>query len=156
VKTNLIDTPNGKIAIIVADTPIITDAQSALDLAATLFYEHGCQNIAINKAAITEDFFRLPTGVAGEIAQKLVNSLFEILDYNVKRPLIIAGTRSAAAKNMGGLAEKPAVGGTERKCVPKSPSGKISPSPILASRMKSRRLPLSLCRSAYGKRTRRA
>jgi hypothetical protein len=70
---DLTDTPNGKVAVIHSDTPIITDARTALDLAATLFYEHECQNIAINKAAITEDFFRLSTGVAGEIVQKLVN-----------------------------------------------------------------------------------
>jgi hypothetical protein len=71
--TDLIETPNGKVAVIHSDTPIITDAQSALDLAATIFYEHECQNIAINKEAITEDFFKLSTGVAGEIVQKLVN-----------------------------------------------------------------------------------
>jgi hypothetical protein len=39
----------------------------------TVFYEHECQNIAINKEAITEDFFKLSTGIAGEIAQKFVN-----------------------------------------------------------------------------------
>jgi hypothetical protein len=71
--TKLILSPNGKIAVIHSNTPIITDVQSALDLAATIFYEYKCQNIAINKEAITEDFFKLSTGVAGEIAQKFVN-----------------------------------------------------------------------------------
>jgi hypothetical protein len=69
----IIETPSGKVAVIHGDTPIITDARSALDLAATLFFEHGCQSIAVDKAAVTEDFFRLSAGVAGEVAQKLVN-----------------------------------------------------------------------------------
>jgi hypothetical protein len=76
--TKLIETSNGKIAVIESDTPIMTDAQSALDLAATLFYEHECQRIAINKAAVTEDFFKLSTGVAGEIVQKLVNYRYRL------------------------------------------------------------------------------
>jgi hypothetical protein len=76
--TKLIDTPNGKIAVIHSDAPVITDAQTSLDLAATLFYEHECRNIAINKAAITEDFFKLSTGVAGEIVQKFVNYRYRL------------------------------------------------------------------------------
>lgn len=78
MNTRIIDAPSGKIAVIQSDTPVITDAQSALDLAATLFFEHECQNIAIHKAAITEDFFKLSTGVAGEIVQKLVNYRYRL------------------------------------------------------------------------------
>jgi hypothetical protein len=76
--TKIIETTKGKIAVIGSDVPIITDAQTALDLAATLFYEHECQRIAINKAAVTEDFFKLSTGVAGEIVQKLVNYRYRL------------------------------------------------------------------------------
>lgn len=49
------------------------DGQSALDFAVNIGYEYDCRNIVVNKAAIGEDFFRLSTGVAGEVAQKFVN-----------------------------------------------------------------------------------
>jgi hypothetical protein len=64
-----------------SDGLIITDAQSALDLMATVKYETGCDCIAISKSAITEDFFVLSTGIAGEILQKFVN-------YRVKLAII--------------------------------------------------------------------
>jgi rifampin ADP-ribosylating transferase len=63
----------GDIALIKSDTPIITDAQSALDLIASLFYEQQITKIAINKAAVSEDFFKLSTGLAGDVVQKFVN-----------------------------------------------------------------------------------
>lgn len=52
---------------------LIADVQSALDLIATVSYETGCQSMILPKAALAEDFFRLPTGLAGEILQKFVN-----------------------------------------------------------------------------------
>jgi hypothetical protein len=61
------------VAVIDSDTPIITDAQSALDLMATVSYEHNVAKIAICKAAVSEDFFKLSTGFAGEVVQKFVN-----------------------------------------------------------------------------------
>ena len=71
----------GNIAIIRSDEVIITNAQSALDLMATVRYEIDCDRIAIHKSAVTEDFFVLSTGVAGEILQKFVN-------YQVKLAII--------------------------------------------------------------------
>ncbi|GHU95201.1 hypothetical protein FACS1894208_07620 [Clostridia bacterium] len=68
-----------KIAAIESDTPIITDGQSALDLAATIDYEYGTQRVIIPKSAICEDFFRLSSGIAGEVAQKFVNYGFHIV-----------------------------------------------------------------------------
>ncbi len=62
----------GDIAVINSQTPFITDTQSALDLIASVGYEHNIMKIAINKAAVSEDFFRLSTGLAGEVAQKFV------------------------------------------------------------------------------------
>jgi len=62
-----------KIVVINSDIPIINNGQSALDFMLNIGYEHNCQCIVVNKAAISEDFFRLSTGVAGEIGQKLVN-----------------------------------------------------------------------------------
>jgi len=61
------------VAIVTSDEPIITDPQSALDLAMTVKYETGCTNIAINKDAIADDFFVLSTRLAGEVLQKFTN-----------------------------------------------------------------------------------
>ena len=51
----------------------VTDVQSALDLLMTAGYEAGTKNIAIDKNMVTEDFFILSTGLAGEILQKYIN-----------------------------------------------------------------------------------
>jgi hypothetical protein len=61
------------VAVINSETPLITDGQTALDLIASIVYEHDVSRIAVNKAAVSEDFFKLSTGLAGEIAQKFVN-----------------------------------------------------------------------------------
>ncbi len=53
--------------------PFITDAQSALDFIATVRYETNCEKIIIDKSGLSEDFFRLGTGLAGEVLQKFVN-----------------------------------------------------------------------------------
>lgn len=60
-------------AVIESDTTLITDSQSALDLLMTAKYEAGTKNIVISKELITEDFFILSSGLAGEILQKYVN-----------------------------------------------------------------------------------
>ena len=62
-----------KIAIVNSDAPIINDGQSAVNFGLSIVYEHDCRNIAVNKAAVSENFFKLSTGVAGEITQKFVN-----------------------------------------------------------------------------------
>ena len=64
------DTP---VAVISSDDVIISDAQSALDLIMTVKYETGTDRIAINKGAVTEKFFILSSGLAGEILQKFIN-----------------------------------------------------------------------------------
>ena len=68
----------GDTVIIGSDTPLITDGQSALDLIASIYYEHGCAAAVMNKEAVAEDFFRLSTGLAGEVAQKIVNYHFRL------------------------------------------------------------------------------
>lgn len=45
---------------------LITDVQSALDLAATVKYETGCTSIILDKASICGDFFILSTGLPGK------------------------------------------------------------------------------------------
>jgi hypothetical protein len=71
--TKIIETHIGKAVIVTSSDMIISDGQSALDFVASMVYEYDCHAIALNKAAITEDFFRLSTGIAGEVAQKFVN-----------------------------------------------------------------------------------
>ncbi len=60
-------------AVVHGSAPVIQDAQSALDLLMHAKYELGTKNIVIDKALITEEFFILSTGLAGEILQKYVN-----------------------------------------------------------------------------------
>lgn len=67
-----IEMKNG-VAIIHSDDILITQAQSALDLMATVRYETECDRIMIPKSCVAEDFFVLSTGIAGEILQKFVN-----------------------------------------------------------------------------------
>ena len=60
-------------AIVESDSEVITDTQSALDLLMTAKYEAATKNIVIDKKLITEDFFVLSSGIAGEILQKYMN-----------------------------------------------------------------------------------
>lgn len=73
MKTEVIKRNNTRIAVVSSDEVLITDTQSALDLMMTVKYETGCRNIAVNKEAITGDFFILSTCLAGEILQKFIN-----------------------------------------------------------------------------------
>ncbi len=69
-----ITTKNGiACAIIESDTIVITDVQSALDVLMSAKYEAGTKNIVINKSLISEDFFILSRGLAGEVLQKYIN-----------------------------------------------------------------------------------
>ena len=60
-------------ALVNCENKVITDTQSALDLLMSAKYDIGTKNIVISKQLITEDFFVLSTGLAGEILQKFVN-----------------------------------------------------------------------------------
>ena len=61
------------LAVINSNELVITDAQSALDLIATVGHYHHTISLIIPKAAVTESFFKLSTGVAGEVLQKFSN-----------------------------------------------------------------------------------
>ncbi|MDE6875885.1 MAG: DUF4180 domain-containing protein [Lachnospiraceae bacterium] len=73
MKTEVLRKNNKKVAVVSSDDLLITDVQSALDLVMTIKYETGCTDIAINKEAVTEEFFVLSTRLAGEILQKFIN-----------------------------------------------------------------------------------
>lgn len=63
----------GRVAVITSNEVLITDGQSALDLLATARYETDCSALLLPKQTISKDFFRLSTGLAGEVLQKFVN-----------------------------------------------------------------------------------
>ena len=73
MKTEVVRKNNVEVAVVSSNELLITDVQSALDLIMTVKCETGCENIAINKGAIVDDFFVLSTCLAGEILQKFVN-----------------------------------------------------------------------------------
>lgn len=61
------------IAIVKSNEIIIKDVSSTIDFIMTIQYETNCNKIALNKEAVSEDFFILSTGLAGEILQKFIN-----------------------------------------------------------------------------------
>ena len=67
---------NGAAVAVVTAAPgelLITDPQSALELMMTVQYETGAARLVLDKRAVSEDFFVLSTGIAGEILQKFIN-----------------------------------------------------------------------------------
>ncbi|MBP3223366.1 MAG: DUF4180 domain-containing protein [Actinomycetaceae bacterium] len=60
-------------AVIKSNEIVITDAQSALDVLMAAKYDAGTKNIVISKELISEDFFILSTGLAGDVLQKIIN-----------------------------------------------------------------------------------
>ncbi|PGS48287.1 DUF4180 domain-containing protein [Bacillus sp. AFS041924] len=83
-----------EIAIVLADSVILIDEQSTLDMIMTITYDHNSNRIAINKEAISEDFFILSTKLAGAVLQKFIN-------YNIKFAVIgdFSGYTSKALKD---------------------------------------------------------
>jgi hypothetical protein len=68
-----IEKNNIRIALVQSEEVQISDVQSALDFVLTIGYDTGCDHIALNKAAISEDFFKLSTCLAGDVLQKFIN-----------------------------------------------------------------------------------
>ena len=66
--------------------PQLRTGQDAMDLIATTFVEGGADTIVVPVERLDPDFFRLSTGVAGEIVQKFVN---------YRRRLVVLGDVSA-------------------------------------------------------------
>lgn len=78
MKIDIIKENNVEIAIINSSEILINDVQSALDLMATVSYETGSNRMILNKCVISEDFFNLRTGLAGDILQKYINYKMKI------------------------------------------------------------------------------
>ena len=116
----VVNTPNGKVTIVNTESPILTCGQSALEFAVNA----GSQMIIVNKAAVCEDFFKLSTGIAGEIVQKFVTYGYRLVivgdflhykskplqDYiyecNKGEHIYFANDESEALKKLGGNADK--------------------------------------------------
>ncbi len=64
---------NNIIAVVTSEEKVIKDVQSALEMLMTVSYELGTKKIVIDKNLISNDFFVLSTGLAGEILQKYIN-----------------------------------------------------------------------------------
>ncbi len=65
------------IATVNSNKVIIKDTASAVDFIIDIKYKTNCYKIALNKSAVTEDFFILSNDLAGKILQKFVN-------YNIR------------------------------------------------------------------------
>lgn len=75
-------THSGKtVAVITSKELVITDIQSVLDVIMTAKYEAETNLIAVDKNAVTDDFFILSRGLAGEILQKFINYQAKIAIY---------------------------------------------------------------------------
>lgn len=69
------------IAVVNSNETIITNVQTAMDFMMSIKYETGCSKIVLNKEAITEEFFILSKGIAGEILQKFINYQIKFAIY---------------------------------------------------------------------------
>lgn len=63
---------NSAVAIISSEDIIIHSVNDALDLMANVRYQE-CDKMILRKEQITDDFFELKSGIAGEILQKYTN-----------------------------------------------------------------------------------
>ena len=82
----LITQDNTNIAIVTDHCKVITDTRSALDLIMTVKYETKAERIAIDKTCVSDEFFILSSGMAGEILQKFINYRVKVAifgDYSV-------------------------------------------------------------------------
>ncbi len=64
---------NEVVAAVRGNELLLSSPQDALDLIATARYETGCEALILPKEIVSEDFFILSSGLAGEVLQKFVN-----------------------------------------------------------------------------------
>jgi DNA-binding PadR family transcriptional regulator len=84
------ETPNGRYVEVLSSPVPVRSQQDALDLVA-LCGQHDTNRLMIHAKALSEEFFRLRTGVAGEILQKLVN-------YQVKTAAVLPDLNAIRGK----------------------------------------------------------
>lgn len=89
----------------------ILDADAIMDTLMSLKYETGCTCYAIAKSCFDESFFRLSSGVAGEVIQKFVNygirvSVFGDFSKYTSKPLRDFIYESNKGRHFGFLASE--------------------------------------------------
>lgn len=62
-----------RVALAQGGAPFLTDVQSALDLIAAVQYEAQADRVVLRMENLPAEFFRLGTGLAGEVLQKFIN-----------------------------------------------------------------------------------
>lgn len=70
---NFIEINNTKIAELISEKILIHETQDALDLMAECSYQGGANQIILYEHNLVPDFFKLSSGIAGEILQKFSN-----------------------------------------------------------------------------------
>lgn len=73
VNVKVVESAGVRVALVESDVPLISDIQSTLDLIARLWYESGCDRMVLQQTTVSPDFFKLRTGLAGEVLQKFIN-----------------------------------------------------------------------------------
>lgn len=73
MKIEMIRHKNTDIALITGEEAILTDVSSAMDLMMEAKYTTGAARLAIDKAVVSDAFFILSSGLAGEVLQKFIN-----------------------------------------------------------------------------------
>ena len=63
----------GSAALVCGEEILITGGSSAVELLASVRHETGCSAVILRKEQLVDDFFRLSSGIAGEVLQKFVN-----------------------------------------------------------------------------------
>jgi hypothetical protein len=81
MKVTMIEKGNVKIAVVESDELLIEDTQTAIDFTMTVKYDTGCDGIIISKDSVVEEFFKLSSGIAGDILQKFINYHVQIAIY---------------------------------------------------------------------------
>ena len=66
---------------------LVTDGSSAMELLATARYETGCSAIVLFKEQLDESFFRLSTGLAGEVNYQMKLAIVGDFDGYTSKPL---------------------------------------------------------------------
>ena len=74
-------TKNGRVLVWIPADRAIPDGDTALELAVYARYETGGSRLIIPKECFPPEFFRLSTGLAGEILQKWTNDQFQAAIY---------------------------------------------------------------------------
>ncbi len=81
MQVEIINETTQPIAHVTDDRILIADVPSALDFMTAVKYRSGCESAVLTKERVCESFFKLSSGLAGEILQKFVNYRFRIAFY---------------------------------------------------------------------------